>query len=135
VSRTVISPPAKSFNQYKQNASTSPSNGEPLTFPQCLLPLQTEEARTEYATLAQLFAQAGKLTPDAHRTLSEYAAQFDGLHVSLARGLPVRPSRFDQLRRARKALRLRDLEAALIEPQEPARVNRYANCGFANRGL
>lgn len=102
--------------------------------PPCLVPLQTLNALTEYATLARLLSQVGRLTPDTQRALSEYAAQFDGLHVSLARGMPIRPSRFDQLRRARKALRLRDLETqALSQPQQEPTPNKFAIHGFASR--
>jgi hypothetical protein len=100
---------------------------------ECLYPLQSIEAQEEYSTLAQLLFKADRLTIDAHRTLSEYAAQFDALHISLARGLAIRPSRFDQLKRARKALRLRDLEEPAPAPEEPPRVNKFARCGFANR--
>jgi hypothetical protein len=68
-----------------------------------------------------------------HRALSEYAAQFDALHVGLARGLSIRPSRFDQLGRARMALGLRELDRPVIAAEIPC-PNKFANCGFANRG-
>jgi hypothetical protein len=111
---------------------TSPELVSRPLVPPCLFPLQTNDAQNEYNTLTRLFITADKLTTDAHRALSEYAAQFDGLHASLKRGLLIRPSRFDQLRRARKALRLRELEQPVATP-ERAPVNKFANCGFANR--
>jgi hypothetical protein len=109
------------------------SDSTPRGVPQCLYPLQSIEAQKEYSTLAQLLFEADRLTVDVHRTLSEYAVQFDALHISLARGLAIRPSRFDQLKRARKALRLRDLEEPAPAPEEPPPVNKFARCGFANR--
>jgi hypothetical protein len=102
--------------------------------PRCLFPLRTPGAQTEYDTLVQLLLAADKLSADAHRTLSEYASQFDALHVSLRQGSPVRPSCFDQLRRARKALRLQDLEQPSTAPEETPRPNKFARCGFASRG-
>jgi hypothetical protein len=99
--------------------------------PSCLFPLRTPEAKSEYNNLARVLSQAGRLTVDSYRVLSEYALQFDCLQVSLIQELSIRPSRFDQLRRARKALKLRDLEAppAAAGPL----FNKFALAGFANR--
>jgi hypothetical protein len=132
VSATAKRLPAKSLVCLIHNGPEIISGPTSQGVPQCLFPLQSMDAQKEYDTLAQLLANADRLSVDAHRTLSEYAAQFDALHISLARGLPNRPSRFDQLKRARKALRLRDLEERVPAPEEPP-VNKFARCGFANR--
>ena len=123
---------AKTLVRLVHNTPEIASDSTPRVVPKCLYPLQSIEAQKEYSTLAQLLFKAERLTADTHRTLSEYAAQFDSLHISLARGLPIRPSRFDQLKRARKALKLRDLEEPAPAPDEPP-VNKFARCGFANR--
>jgi len=98
--------------------------------PSCLFPLRTTKAQAEYESLAQILWQAGQLTIDRYRVLSEYALQFDCLHVSLDEGLTIRPSRFDQLKRARRALRLRDLD--LSKPEEVRRPNKFARSGFSS---
>jgi hypothetical protein len=109
-----------------------PRGGVVASVPSCLFPLRTAEARSEYDTLAQLLSHAGRLTVDGYRVLSEYALQFDLLHLSLAEGLPVRPSRLDQLRRARKALKLRELDRRAL-PQVQLPVNKFSLAGFATR--
>jgi hypothetical protein len=125
--------PAKTVVHLVHNGPEICSGPTSRSAPKCLFPLQSIEAQKEYGTLAQLLFKADRLSVDAHRTLSEYAAQFDALHLSLARGLPIRPSRFDQLKRARKALKLRELEEPAPAPKEAPKVNKFAHCGFASR--
>jgi hypothetical protein len=132
VNATARRSPAKTVVHLVHNGAESVSGSTSRDVPQCLFPLQSIEAQKEYSTLAQLLFRADRLTIDAHRTLSEYTAQFDSLHLSLARGLMIRPSRFDQLKRARKTLKLRDLEEPAPAPEEPP-LNKFARCGFANR--
>jgi hypothetical protein len=133
MSTTVKRSSAKTLVRLVHNGQEIVSGPTSRGAPRCLFPLQSVEAQKEYDTLAPLLLRADRLTVDMHRTLSEYAAQFDALHLSLSRGLAIRPSRFDQLKRARKALRLRDLEKPAAASEEPPRVNKFANCGFASR--
>lgn len=100
--------------------------------PACLYPLSTKEGRGEYQTLSRVFYERGRLTLDAHRSLSEYAAQVDALHNAIAKGLPIRASRFDQIKRARKALALDDLDKPIAAPAD-APVNKFARAGFSAR--
>lgn len=100
--------------------------------PACLYPLSTKEGRGEYDTLSRIFYERGRLTLDAHRALSEYAAQVDALHGAIAKQIPIRASRFDQIKRARNALGLNDLDKPIAAPAD-APVNKFARAGFSAR--
>lgn len=124
-----VSPMASRQSRLPELVRQDPRPGAVASVPSCLFPLRTPKAQTEYETLAELLLQSGRLTVDSYRVLSEYALQFDCLHVSLNEGLLVRSSRFDQIKRARKALRLRDLDV----PAKEQRENKFARCGFSSR--
>src|SRR4051812_9465299 len=90
--------------------------GSSMSAPPCLYPLRSEQARAEYHTLASALLERQRLTTETLRSLSEYAVQFDCLQVSLQQGATVRSSQFDQLKRARKSLRLADLDTPVAPP-------------------
>jgi hypothetical protein len=101
--------------------------------PECLIPLDTEKGQAEYDMLVGLLYHAGRLNADTHRALSAYAAQFDTIILRKQRGEALRASAFTNLSKERKKLGLDELDKPIAAP-EGARVNRYARCGFANRG-
>jgi hypothetical protein len=100
--------------------------------PKPIYPLKTPEGSGEYRTLASLFFHKGLLTLDRHRELSEYAAQVDALHDTIAKGGTVRASRFDQIKRARKALALHELDRPIAAPED-APVSKFSGSGFSAR--
>jgi len=101
-------------------------------FPACLYPLSSDEGRKEYATVGRVLYNLGYLTLDKHRALSEYAAQVDALHNAIAKDLPIRASRFDQIKRARKALGLDELDKPIAAPED-APPNKFSRAGFSAR--
>jgi len=54
------------------------------------------------------------------------------MHDHQARGLPLRASLFDQLRRAERELELDEKGHTSAAP-EPVQENKWARCGFASR--
>ncbi len=101
--------------------------------PACRLPLRSEEARREYATIGRALLDAGRWGLETHIRLSVFASMFDTITNAVLEGKPVRASWFTQMQRALSALRLSELEKPPTPPQE-AQPNRYAICGFAVRG-
>jgi hypothetical protein len=114
---------------------SDPTSGAepPPDVPDCLFPLRTEAARSEYVSLGRLLAKHGRLDADKRGALAEYVAQVDALYDCLARNMIVRPSRFAQLRRAREALRLHELEHTTTSQNGQESVNKFALHGFAAR--
>ena len=100
--------------------------------PTCRLPLQSEEARQEYDTIARVLLDAGRFGLEAHMRLSLYASLHDNITTAVAEGKQLRASWFTQMQRALSALKLDELERPPAVPEE-VRPNPYAHCGFAAR--
>ena len=100
--------------------------------PKPLFPLVSRQAQKEYDTLARIVFNAGHLTVEKHRALSSYAAQFDNVQRAIAEGKQIRASTFVQMDKARKDLRLDELDKPIAAPQDTP-VNKYARAGFAAR--
>ncbi len=100
--------------------------------PKCLFPLQAEEAKAEYDTLARAMFEAGRLTLDKHRALSSYAMQFDMIMRTGVEGKAIPAYAFANLDRTRNSLGLDQLEQPIAAPAS-APVNKFAHTGFAHR--
>ncbi len=98
----------------------------------CEFKLQTAKGIAIYEKLARQFSDAGRLDSAMHLRLSRYALAADTVHDHQARGLPLRASLFDQLRRAERDLGLDEKGQNLAAPQ-PVKENKWACCGFAGR--
>jgi len=100
--------------------------------PACLFPLKSQEAKSEYDKFARVLFERGRLTLNAHSALSSYAMQFDNITRAAAEGRPIRGAAFIQLDKARKELKLDDIDKPIAAPKD-ASANKFARTGFANR--
>jgi hypothetical protein len=98
----------------------------------CEFKLQTAKGIAIYQRLARQLSDAGRLDSAMHLRLSRYALAADTVHDHQARGLPLRASLFDQLRRAERDLELDEKGQTSAAPQ-PIKENKWARCGFASR--
>lgn len=98
----------------------------------CEFKLQTAKGIAIYQRLARQLSDAGRLDSAMHLRLSRYALAADTVHDHQARGLPLRASLFDQLRRAERDLGL-DEKGQTSAASQPPRENKWARCGFAGR--
>jgi hypothetical protein len=98
----------------------------------CEFKLQTAKGIAIYERLARQLSDAGRLDSAMHLRLSRYALAADTVHDHQARGLPLRASLFDQLRRAERDLGLDEKGLTSAAPQ-PTKENKWARCGFASR--
>jgi hypothetical protein len=98
----------------------------------CEFKLQTAKGIAIYERLARQLSNAGRLDSAMHLRLSRYALAADTVHDHQARGLPLRASLFDQLRRAERDLGLDGTGQTSAAPQ-PVKENKWARCGFASR--
>ena len=100
--------------------------------PKCLFPLQAEESKAEYDTLARAMFEAGRLTLDKHRALSSYVMQFDMITRTGVEGKAIPAYAFAHLDKMRNSLGLDQLDHP-IAASASAPVSKYARAGFANR--
>lgn len=98
----------------------------------CEFKLQTAKGIAIYQRLARQLSDAGRLDSAMHLRLSRYALAADTVHDHQARGLPLRASLFDQLRRAERDLGL-DEKSQTSDAPHPVKENKWARCGFASR--
>jgi hypothetical protein len=98
----------------------------------CEFKMQTAKGIAIYKRLARQLSDAGRLDSAMHLRLSRNALAADTVHDHQARGLPLRASLFDQLRRAERDLELDEKGQTPAAP-EPVQENKWARCGFANR--
>jgi hypothetical protein len=98
----------------------------------CEFKLQTARGIATFQRLARQLSDAGRLTAEMHLRLSRYALAADTVHDHQARGLPLRASLFDQLRRAERDLGL-DEKGQTSAASQPVQENKWARCGFASR--
>lgn len=96
--------------------------------PKALFPLRSDAANAEYDTLARLLFERGRMTVDAHRTLSSYAMKFDAVTLAAAEGRPLKGLMFAQMDKDRRRLRLDELDKPVAAPQD-APANRFARTG------
>lgn len=100
--------------------------------PACQFRLVTEKAQRRYDELARLLWHAGRLSIDAHMTLSSYAKMTDQIERIEAEGLKPRASWFSALGLAQKRLMLDDLDKPISAPKG-APTNRFQKFGRPNR--
>jgi hypothetical protein len=98
----------------------------------CEFKLQTAKGIAIYERLARQLSDSGRLDSAMHLRLSRYALAADTVHDYQARGLPLRASLFDQLRRAERDLGLDEKGQTSASPQL-AQESKWARCGFASR--
>lgn len=116
----------------KGQTETKSHDGSQPALPPCEFKLHTEKGIGVYWRLARELADAGRLDSAMHLRVSRFALAADTVHDHQARGLPLRASLFDQLRRAERDLGLGELSQTSAAPQ-PAQENKWARCGFASR--
>lgn len=102
------------------------------TFPACRFTLTTQAAIKEYGEIGRLLWNAGRLSLDAHISLSNYAKLFDQIQQIESEGLTPRASWFSNLQKAQARLKLDDLDKPISAPKE-APVNKFAFFGFEAR--
>jgi hypothetical protein len=100
--------------------------------PECLFPLVTDKAKSEYNAIARMLFNAGRLSMASHRTLCSYAMQFDTIIRNTEAGKPIRAHSFTQMDRARAQLKLDDLDSPIAAPED-APTNKFAAAGFSAR--
>jgi hypothetical protein len=116
----------------RRQSETEASGENQTGLPPCEFTLQTEKGMTVYLRLARELTDSGRLDCATHLRLSRYALAADTMHDHQGRGLPLRASLFDQLRRAERDLGLHELGQTSVAPQ-PVHENKWARCGFASR--
>jgi hypothetical protein len=100
--------------------------------PDCLLPLVTDEAREEYATIARIMFDSGRMTMSSHRSLSAYAMMFDSIIRRSKEGIIVNASSFHQLETFKRRLKIDDFERPVASAKD-ASQNKFARNGFSAR--
>jgi hypothetical protein len=100
--------------------------------PECLFPLVSDKAKTEYNSIARMLFNAGRLTLGTHRVLCSYAMQFDVITRNAEAGKQIRAHSFVQMDRARAQLKLDDLDSPIAAPED-APVNKFSAAGFSAR--
>jgi hypothetical protein len=116
----------------RRQGETEASAENQTGLPPCEFMLKTEKGMAVYLRLARELTDSGRLDFATHLRLSRYALAADTMHDYKARGLPLRASLFDQLRRAERDLGLDEKGQTSAAPQ-PVQENKWARCGFASR--